>query len=269
MTPGDAERDTFGRGAPSLTHPSPGSTRGSRGREGWGHRPASWIGRVRHVSATALIALCIAGCGSGGASPSTAGSEPAAPSATPAASEPGPLPPTPTTPSARLRVGFGGLVDTIEVSAVEYLPLREAMLVAPDGTIVPATYITVGDNPRLATGQWSLAQRWDNLGNQDNALAAMALHNAQAGAALLLESAAAGDGVARRHSAARSGRLSPRLARVAHPAHLRHAAGRTRDPHHRRSRAAARIKGDRYGTITGGRAPQVSEWRRSTDAGCR
>ncbi len=58
------------------------------------------------------------------------------------------------------------------------------MLVAPDGTIVPATYITVGDNPRLATGQWSVAQRWDNLGNQDNALAAMALHNAQAGAAL-------------------------------------------------------------------------------------
>ena len=71
---------------------------------------------------------------------------------------PGPLPPGPATPTAQLRVGFGGLVDTIEVSAVEHLPLRAAALVAPDGTIVPANYITVSDNPRITTGQWSLVQ---------------------------------------------------------------------------------------------------------------
>jgi hypothetical protein len=129
----------------------------------------------------ALIALSIAGCG-GGAPPPSAALEPAvAPSA---ASQPGPLPPTLATPNAQLRVGFGGLVDTIEVSAVEFLPLREAVLVAPDGTLVPATYIAVNNNPRVAAGQWSLANRWDNPGNQDNTLAALALPNVQAGAAL-------------------------------------------------------------------------------------
>jgi hypothetical protein len=102
----------------------------------------------------------------------------------PAAAQPGPPSPAPAAPQARLRAGFGGLVDTIEVSAVEFLPLREAVLVAPDGTIVPATFIGVGDNPRIAVGQWSLSNRWDNLGSQDNALAALALPNAQAGAAL-------------------------------------------------------------------------------------
>jgi hypothetical protein len=140
---------------------------------------------MKSLATVVLITLAIAGCGGNGSPPpASAGSEPAAPSATQAAAQPGPLPPTSATANARLRVGFGGLVDTIEVSAVEYLPLREAMLVAPDGTIVPATYLAVGDNPRLATGQWSLAQRWDDLGTQDNALAALALPNAQAGAAL-------------------------------------------------------------------------------------
>ncbi|MGE0260100.1 MAG: hypothetical protein AB7H71_14760 [Alphaproteobacteria bacterium] len=142
---------------------------------------------MKRVAAVALIALSLAGCdGNGGGAPPAppSASEPAAASVAPASAEPGLPAPVAGTPRAQLRVGFGGLVDTIEVSAVEYLPLREAMLVAPDGTIVPATYIAVGDNPRLQTGQWSMAQRWDDLGTQDNALAALALHSAQAGAAL-------------------------------------------------------------------------------------
>ena len=49
---------------------------------------------------------------------------------------------------------------------------------------MPAIYIAVDNNPRVAVGQWSLANRWDSLGSQDNALAALALPNVQAGAAL-------------------------------------------------------------------------------------
>ena len=45
-----------------------------------------------------------------------------------------------------------------------------------------------------------------------------------------IEPAASGDGVAGRHPAARSGRLSPRLAELAHPARLRHAARRNSRP---------------------------------------
>lgn len=149
-------------------------------------RPASWPTGLRRVSAAAVVAFCVAGCESGGAPPPAPVGPASAVSATPpaAAAQPGSRPAVGATPRAQLRVGFGGLVDTVEVSAVEYLPLRAAALVAPDGTIVPATYVAVGDNPRLQTGQWSLAQRWDDLGTQDNALAALALPGAQAGAAL-------------------------------------------------------------------------------------
>jgi hypothetical protein len=134
--------------------------------------------RVWRLPAAALIALAIAGCEGGTATP------PADASGAPAASRPDVLPPGPATPTAHLRVGFGGLVDTIEVSAIEQSPLREAALVAPDGTVVLANYITVSANPRVATGQWSLANRWDEPASADNALAALTLPNMQAGAAL-------------------------------------------------------------------------------------
>ena len=118
----------------------------------------------------------------GASAPSAPG--PAVPPPAPAASQPGPLPPGPATPRAQLRAGFGGLVDTIEVSAIEPMPLREAALIAPDGTTVPATYINVTDNPSLATGTWSLSNRWGEAAGSNNALAALALPNMQAGAAL-------------------------------------------------------------------------------------
>jgi hypothetical protein len=143
---------------------------------------------MKRIPAAVLIALAVAGCQSGGEpppapNPSGAGVATTIPPA-PAASQPDQLPLGPAIPRARLRVGFGGLVDTIEVSALEPLPLREAELIAPDGTTVPATYINVSSNPRIATGQWSLSNRWDEATGPDNALAALTLPNAQAGAAL-------------------------------------------------------------------------------------
>ncbi len=138
---------------------------------------------MRRILTVPVLATWVAACGAGGAPPAPPVPGPAAPPPAPTF-QPAPLPPGPATPRAQLRVGFGGLVDTIEVSAVELLPLREAALIAPDGTTVPASYLTVTANPRLATGQWSLAHRWDDPASSDNALAALALPNAQAGAAL-------------------------------------------------------------------------------------
>ena len=51
--------------------------------------------------------------------------------------DPAPPPGAPAS-SAQVRVGFGGLVDTIEIAAIERLPLRAAVLVAPDGSATPA-----------------------------------------------------------------------------------------------------------------------------------
>ena len=146
--------------------------RRKRRRDG-SERPAgeSGAGR-RRVSAAALVALSVAAC-SGGAAP---------PSGPPAGA--GPAEAGPPTPTAQLRVRFGGIADTIEVRAVEVLPLRAAALIAPDGTATPASYIAVDPNPRIATGQWGLSHRWDESVARDGALAALALGNAQAGAAL-------------------------------------------------------------------------------------
>ena len=83
-----------------------------------------------------------------------------------------------------LRVGFGGLVNTIEVSAIQPEALRAAALVAPDGTLVPATDITVSANPRISTGQWSLSHTWNVAVDPANTLAALVLPSGQGGAAL-------------------------------------------------------------------------------------
>ena len=90
-------------------------------------------------------------------------------------------------PTATLRVGFSGIVDTIQVSAIELLPLRAAALVAPDGTLIPASDITVSANPRVRTGQWSLTHPWDVTVDPANTLAGLALPNGQGGGALYSE----------------------------------------------------------------------------------
>src|SRR5438132_501258 len=41
----------------------------------------------------------------------------------------------------------GGVVDVIEVDAVDRLPLRKAELIAPDGRAIPASYLNVNPSP--------------------------------------------------------------------------------------------------------------------------
>jgi hypothetical protein len=91
-----------------------------------------------------------------------------------------------TSETAQLRVGFParGLADTIAIDAVERLPLRSAELVAPDGTVTRSGPIDVEDRPRVATGQWAIAQTWSDPVTGNNALASLGHTNPQANAAL-------------------------------------------------------------------------------------
>jgi hypothetical protein len=72
--------------------------------------------------------------------------------------------PGPLGPTEGLRAGFarGGLADSIAIDAIERLPLRAAVLVAPDGTAIAASNIDVADSPRFATGQWAFGNMWHN-----------------------------------------------------------------------------------------------------------
>jgi hypothetical protein len=92
----------------------------------------------------------------------------------------------PPGPTEELRVGFpkGGLADTIRVDAIERLPLRAAVLVAPDGTAVAASGIDVVDSPRFATGQWVAGDPWRNALPGGGAGAALLLPHSNAGVAL-------------------------------------------------------------------------------------
>src|SRR5436305_5294372 len=76
----------------------------------------------------------------------------------------GPLPPGPIETTEGLRASFptGGLADTIVIDAIERLPLRGAVLIAPDGTAIAAIGIDVADSPRVATGQWMAGDPWRN-----------------------------------------------------------------------------------------------------------
>jgi hypothetical protein len=56
------------------------------------------------------------------------------------------LPPLPTD-QVTARFPPGGVVDVIEIDAVNRLPLRAAELVAPDGEITPASYLHVAPSP--------------------------------------------------------------------------------------------------------------------------
>jgi hypothetical protein len=56
------------------------------------------------------------------------------------------LPPL-ATDQIRARFPPGGVVDVIEVDAVDRLPLRKAELVAPDGRTTPASYLNVFPSP--------------------------------------------------------------------------------------------------------------------------
>lgn len=98
----------------------------------------------------------------------------------------GPPPAGPPALAAQLKVGFPprGLVDTIEVDAVDRLPLRSAALVAPDGDVTDAGYLNVSDSPSLATGQWAGSNSSQDAVTGNNALAALTLPPTTANAAL-------------------------------------------------------------------------------------
>ena len=138
----------------------------------------------------------------------------------------GGAPPLPTA-TADLRVGFptGGLADTITVSAVDRLPLRGAALVAPDGAAIPADWIQVNADPRVATGQWVAGNPWETSLTGSSAAAALTTPNVEVNAAL------------------RSQVQLPRLGELPRAAHFRHAARRDRGKGSRRSRAAAASRG--------------------------
>ncbi len=118
---------------------------------------------MRRVLLTLLPLLLIAGCAGDGAS------------------APGPL-----WPSEELRAGFpkGGVADTIRVDAIERLPLRAAVLVAPDGTAIGASNIDVADSPRFATGRWTAGDPWRNALSGGGPAAALTMQHPEAGAAL-------------------------------------------------------------------------------------
>lgn len=58
------------------------------------------------------------------------------------------LPPLPTD-QVRARFPPGGVVDAIEVDAVDRLPLRSAELIAPDGEATSASYLHVNPSPSV------------------------------------------------------------------------------------------------------------------------
>jgi hypothetical protein len=62
------------------------------------------------------------------------------------------LPPL-ATDQIRVRFPPGGVVDVIEIDAVERLPLRKAELVAPDGRSTPASYLNVNSSPGVTFNQ--------------------------------------------------------------------------------------------------------------------
>jgi hypothetical protein len=53
------------------------------------------------------------------------------------------------TDQVRARFPPGGVVDVIEVDAVDRLPLRRAELIAPDGRAAPASYLNVNPSPDI------------------------------------------------------------------------------------------------------------------------
>jgi len=64
----------------------------------------------------------------------------------------GGLPPLPTD-QVRARFPAGGVVDVIEIDAVDRLALRKVELIAPDGQATPASYLTVNPSPSVTDYQ--------------------------------------------------------------------------------------------------------------------
>jgi hypothetical protein len=115
---------------------------------------------MRRVLPLFLPLFLIAGCDSGGASPSG--------------------------PSEQVHAAFpqGGIVDTIAIDAIDRLPLRAAELIAADGATIPARDIDVTASPTFAAGQWAAGNPWQTALAGAESTAALTMPNTQAGAAL-------------------------------------------------------------------------------------
>jgi len=64
----------------------------------------------------------------------------------------GGLPPLPID-QVRARFPAGGVVDVIEIDAVDRLALRKVELIAPDGQATPASYLSVNPSPSITDYQ--------------------------------------------------------------------------------------------------------------------
>ena len=80
--------------------------------------------------------------------------------------------PPPSAPVTQIRAGFppGGLVDTIHIETVERLPLRQAVLVAPNGVAIPASSLNIVSAPEALGGQRAVSDPWQSalLGGDAN-----------------------------------------------------------------------------------------------------
>ena len=63
-------------------------------------------------------------------------------------------------PGVTARFPPGGVAGVIRVDVLDPLPLRTAALVAPDGTMTPASWLDVAANPVRLAGQTSLSDPW-------------------------------------------------------------------------------------------------------------
>lgn len=70
--------------------------------------------------------------------------------------------PPPAAPAQGVVASFppGAVVTVIRVAAFDALPLRAAELVAPDGTVTPASSLDVENNPRTTGGQSGVTDPW-------------------------------------------------------------------------------------------------------------
>lgn len=71
-------------------------------------------------------------------------------------------PPPVAVPPPGMTASFppGGLVNVIQVNALDALPLRTAELIAPDGGATPASSIEVDANPTVLAGQHAVRDPW-------------------------------------------------------------------------------------------------------------
>lgn len=98
------------------------------------------------------------------------------------------LAPLPTD-QVRARFPPGGVVNSIEIDAVDRLPLRTAELVSPDGQATPASYLHVNPSPSVAFHQRQIDTPYEGtiFGIDKFAPAAAVATGAPQGDATLLE----------------------------------------------------------------------------------